>query len=76
MQLARTPGGSFRREPDTAWPTRYCDSPIDLPAGSTIEVNAVLQGVEHSPGRSLFGADPSAPIRLVVDYATGRAPAD
>ena len=81
--VARTPSGSqvpmlFLREPDTAWPTRYWfDSPIDLPAGSTIEVNAVLHpGVEHSPGRSLFGADPSAPIRLVVDYATGRAPAD
>ena len=81
--VAVTPGGTrvpmlFLREPDTAWPTRYWfDEPIDLPAGSTIEVNAILHpGANHTPGRSLFGADPSAPIRLVVDYAAGAAPAD
>ena len=76
--VAVTPGGIrvpmlFLREPDTAWPTRYWfDAPIDLPAGSTIEVNAILHpGADHTPGRSLFGADSSAPIRLVLDYATG-----
>ncbi len=81
--VAVTPGGArvpmlFLREPDTAWPTRYWfDAPIDLPAGSTIEVNAILHpGADHTPGRSLFGADPSAPIRLVVDYASGGGLAD
>ncbi len=81
--VAVTPGGTrvpmlFLREPDTAWPTRYWfDDPIDLPAGSVIEVNAILHpGADHTPGRSLFGADPSALIRLVVDYAAGHAPAD
>lgn len=75
--VAVLPGGArvpmlFLREPDTAWPTRYWfDDPIDLPAGSTIEVNAVLHpGADQSTGPSLFGADPSAPIRLVVDYAS------
>ncbi len=79
--VAVTPGGArvpllFLREPDTAWPTRYWfDAPIDLPAGSTIEVNASLHpGAGHTPGLSLFGADPSAAIRLVVDYATDREP--
>ena len=81
--VAVTPGGTrvpmlFLREPDTAWPTRYWfDEPIDLPAGSTIEVNAILHpGADHAPGRSLFGADPAAPIRLVLDYAAGAALAD
>ena len=81
--VAVTPDGTrvpmlFLREPDTAWPTRYWfDAPIDLPAGSTIEVDAVLHpGAEQAPGRSLFGADPAAPIRLVVDYAAGPALAD
>ena len=75
-----TPDGSrvpmlFLREPDTAWPTRYWfDAPVVLPAGSTIEVNAVLHpGGGQAPGRSLFGADPAAPIRLVLDYAAGAA---
>ena len=65
----------FLREPDTAWPTRYWfDVPVVLPAGSTIEVNAVLHpGGERAAGRSLFGADPAAPIRLVLDYAAGAA---
>ena len=65
----------FLREPDTAWPTRYWfDAPIDLPAGSTIEVDAVLHpGADQSQGRSLFGADSAAPIRLVVDYAADAA---
>ena len=81
--VAVTPDGTrvpmlFLREPDTAWPTRYWfDTPIDLPAGTMIEVNAVLHpGADHTPGRSLFGADPSAPIRLAVDYAAGGAPAN
>ena len=81
--VAVTPDGTrvpllFLREPDTAWPTRYWfDAPIDLPAGSTIEVDALLHpGADQAPGRSLFGADPAAPIRLVVDYASGTALAD
>ena len=81
--VAVTPDGTrvpmlFLREPDTAWPTRYWfDAPIDLPAGTLIEVEAVLHpGADQAPGRSLFGADPAAPIRLVVDYAAGGAPAN
>ena len=81
--VAVTPGGTrvpmlFLREPDTAWPTRYWfDAPIDLPAGTTIEVNARLHpGADHAPGRSLIGAEPSAAIRLAVDYAAAGAPAD
>ncbi len=81
--VAVTPGGIrvpmlFLREPDTAWPTRYWfDAPIALPAGTTIEVNAILHpGADHASGPSLIGGDPSAPIRLVVDYASGAAPAD
>ena len=78
--VAVTPDGArvpmlFLREPDTAWPTRYWfDAPIELPAGSTIEVDAILHpGADLAPGRSLFGADPAAPIRLVVDYAAEAA---
>ena len=79
--VAVTPGGDrvpmlFLREADAAWPTRYWfDAPIDLPAGTTIEVEALLHpGAEHAPGRSLFGADPAAPIRLVLDYTAGGTP--
>ena len=81
--VAVMPGGAqvpmlFLREPDTAWPTRYWfDAPIDLPAGTTIEVDAILHpGADASPDASLFGADPSAPVRLVVDYAPGNELAD
>ena len=81
--VAVTPGGTrvpmlFLREPDTAWPTRYWfDAPLDLPAGTTIEVDARLHpGADHAPGRSLIGAELSAAIRLAVDYAAGGAPAD
>ncbi len=76
--VAVTPDGArvpmlFLREPDTAWPTRYWfDAPITLPGGTTIEVEAIIHpGADHTPGRSLFGADPAAPIRLMVDYASG-----
>ena len=81
--VAVTPGGTrvpmlFLREPDTAWPTRYWfDAPLDLPAGTTIEVDARLHpGADHAPGRSLIGAEPSAAIRLAVDYAAAGAAAD
>ena len=78
--VAVTPDGSrvpmlFLREPDTAWPTRYWfDAPVALPGGSTIEVEAIVHpGASHAPGRSLIGADPGAPVRLLVDYASGGA---
>ena len=81
--VAVTPDGSrvpmlFLREPDTAWPTRYWfDSPLSLPDGTTIEVEAVIHpGADHRPGRSLFGADTAAPIRLMMDYAAGAAVAN
>lgn len=81
--VALTPEGTrlpmlFLREPDTAWPTRYWfDAPIELPAGSTIEIDAVLHpGAGQAPGLSLVGADAAAPIRLVIDYAAGAVPAN
>ena len=81
--VAVTPDGSrvpmlFLREPDTAWPTRYWfDAPIALPGGTTIEVEAVVHpGADHTPGRSLFGADTGTPIRLMMDYASGAAVAN
>lgn len=68
----------FLREPDTAWPTRYWfDTPIVLPEGTTIQVNAVLHpGAEQTPATSLFGADATAPIRLMLDYASTTPLAD
>ena len=76
--VAVTPDGSrvpmlFLREPDTAWPTRYWfDAPVALPGGSMIEVEAIVHpGASHAPGRSLIGGDPEAPIRLLIDYASG-----
>lgn len=81
--VAVTPDGSrvpmlFLREPDNAWPTRYWfDAPVTLPAGTTIEVDAVVRpGASHAPGESLFGADTAAPIRLMVDYASAGGLAD
>ncbi len=76
--VAVTPDGSrvpmlFLREPDTDWPTRYWfDAPIALPGGTAIEVEAIVHpGADHTSGRSLFGADTAAPIRLMMDYASG-----
>ena len=76
--IAVTPDGDrmpmlFLREPDTAWPTRYWfEAPMDLPAGSEIEIHAVLPpGANVTPGASLLGTDSTSPIRLLVDYASG-----
>ena len=68
----------FLREPDTTWPTRYWyDTPIILPEGTTIRINATLHpGAEQTPGSSLFGADTTVPIRLVLDYASTTPLAD
>ena len=73
--VATTPDGEefpllFLREPGTAWPTRYwLDTPITLPAGSTINVNAVLHpGADQNSDGSLLGSAATAPIRLVLDY--------
>ena len=78
--VATTPTGEefpllFLREPGTAWPTRYwLDSPISLPAGSNINVNAVLHpGADRNSESSLLGGDATAPIRLVLDYVTSTA---
>lgn len=64
------------REPDPAWPTRYwLDDPLDLPAGSELQVTATLEpgaGPEDVP--SLFASD--APMRLLVDHTSRTAPAD
>ena len=60
----------FLREPSTAWPTRYwLDAPISLPAGSSIDVTAVLHpGAGRNADDSLLGGDATVPIRLVLDY--------
>ena len=65
----------FLREPGTAWPTRYwLDAAISLPAGSSIDVTAVLHpGADRSNEGSLLGGDDIAPIRLVLDYVTSTA---
>ena len=75
------PDGSTRpllliREPDPAWPTRYwLEEPLDLPAGSAVQVTATLKpgaGVAAVP--SLFGSD--APMRMLVDHTRRPAAAD
>ena len=75
------PDGSRRpllliREPDPAWPTRYwLEEPLDLPAGSALQVTATLEpggGPETVP--SLFASD--APLRLLVDHTSHASPAD
>ena len=64
------------REPDPAWPTRYwLEEPLDLPAGSALQVTATLEpggGPETVP--SLFASD--APLRLLVDHTSRPAAAD
>ncbi len=72
---ATTPEGQeypllFLREPGTAWPTRYwLDTPVALPAGSSIDINVVLHpGADPTNDQSLLGGATTSPIRLVVDY--------
>ncbi len=62
------------REPDPAWPTRYwLEEPLDLPAGSELQVTATLEpGAGPDDVPSLFGSD--APMRLLVDH-TSQSPA-
>ena len=64
------------REPDPAWPTRYwLEEPLDLPAGSALQVTATLEpggGGQEVP--SLFASD--APLRLLVDHTSRPAAAD
>ena len=64
------------REPDPAWPTRYwLEEPLDLPAGSELQVTAMLEpgaGTDDVP--SLFGSDAS--MRLLVDHTSQSPPAN
>ncbi len=64
------------REPDPAWPTRYwLEEPLDLPAGSELQVTATLEpgtGLDDVP--SLFASD--APMRLLVDHTSQSPPAN
>ena len=64
------------REPDPAWPTRYwLEEPLDLPAGSELQITATLEpgaGTEDVP--SLFASD--APMRLLVDHTSQSPPAN
>jgi hypothetical protein len=64
------------REPDPAWPTRYwLEEPLDLPAGSALQVTATLEpGAGSDDVPSLFGSD--APLRVLVDHTDGTPVAD
>ena len=64
------------REPDPAWPTRYwLEEPLDLPAGSELQVTATLvPGAGPDDVPSLFGSD--APMRLLVDHTSRSSPAN
>ncbi len=64
------------REPDPAWPTRYwLEEPLDLPAGSALQVTATLEpGAGSQDVPSLFASD--APMRLLVDHTNGTPVAD
>ena len=75
------PDGSRRpllliREPDPAWPTRYwLEEPLDLPAGSELQVTATLEpGAGPGDVPSLFASD--APMRLLVDHTSHPLAAD
>jgi hypothetical protein len=79
---AVTPAGEripmlWLREPDTGWPTRYWfNTPIVLPAGSQIEVRAVLDPAAERLRKSTLLGDDSAPIRFSVEYVSGLTTAD
>ena len=64
------------REPDPAWPTRYrLEEPLDLPAGSALQVTATLgRGADPASVPSLFGSD--APVRILLDHARQASDAD
>lgn len=64
------------REPDPAWPTRYwLEEPLDLPAGSALQVTATLKpGAGAAAVPSLFASD--APMRMLVDHTRRPAAAD
>ena len=61
------------REPDSGWPTRFWfDKPVELPAGSHLEVTARLDpAAERRSSETLLG-DARAPIRFSVDYVAGQ----
>jgi len=77
-----TPGGDripmlWLREPDAGWPTRYWfNTPIALPAGSQIEVRAVLDPAAQRLEKSTLLGDDTAPIRVSVEYVRGLLTAD
>ena len=74
---AVTPAGDripmlWLREPDRGWPTRFWfDTPVALPAGSQIEVRAILDpAAQRVPKATLLGDD-TAPIRISIDHVSG-----
>ena len=79
---AVTPSGDripmlWLREPDPGWPTRFWfDAPVALPAGSRIEVSAILDPAAERVQKPTLLGDDSAPIRLSVDYVSGSFTAD
>ena len=65
------------REPDRGWPTRFWfDAPVALPAGSQIEVRAVLDPAAQRIQKATLLGDDSAPIRFSVEYVSGLATAN
>ena len=60
------------REPDTGWPTRFWfESPLALPAGSQLEVTALLEPSAQRVQRTSPLGGGSSPIRMSVDYLVG-----
>lgn len=82
VEAVRPDGGRipmlWLREPDSSWTTRFWfDAPVNLPAGSRIEVTTVLDpGAERRPSASLLGSAADAPIRMALDYVAGAAAAN
>ena len=60
------------REPDRGWPTRFWfTTPVALPAGSQIEVRAILDPAAQRLQKATLLGDSTAPIRFSIDYVSG-----
>ncbi len=60
------------REPDHGWPTRFWfDEPVELPAGSQLEVTARLEPAAERTRRETLLGDAQAPIRFSLDFISG-----
>ena len=63
------------REPDRGWPIRFWFiTPVALPAGSQIEVRAILDPAAQRLQKASLLGDHTAPIRFSIDYVSGLGP--